>query len=509
MKSPWVLALVISSSFLCCHSSNEDISHTLVITSDFNSVRRCATPDEVNTVARIMISARPDILALDVTACGLVNYRSEIGSLIPGSRFDAMLEAGYEPYQLIVDTLRANGITVLANVRMNDHHGRLVYWTPWERNHRAWSLGEDTGSRDWKSIGALRQMDYAVEGVRSYRFSILAEILEKFEVDGLQLDFGRTAPFLSEPKTQNARYMTGYVRGVRRLLDETARKQRRGHMMLGVTVPWDVDFCTEEGLHIQQWIDEELVDYVSPGEWYYADWNIPLDRWRTMTQGTDCKLYPFTPGNVSPYQVFEYGERSLLGDNRVLDPPKIRAIADNFMSQGPDGFAFYNFYTFDFGKYYPRLRTWTNPRQTGHMSKQFLHCRRPMYHCSERETFDSGVAFERLALVRVGDRVELPFRFSTSSTASEALLRCAIKHLHPTDEVVVRLNGHVLTPDTVKSVRDHSEGYPDVLVGIWEGTIALRSLRSDDNIIEWELVRADPKNDKEVAVGEFEIVIEP
>ena len=151
---------------------------------------------------------------------------------------------------------------MLANVRMNDHHGRLVQWTPWEREHKEWSLAEDTGARDWKSIGALRQMDYAIEGLRKFRFSILEEILEQFDIDGLQLDFGRTAPFLSEPKAENARFMTEYVREVRQLLDKTARKRQRGEMLLGVIVPWDIDFCTQEGLQVQQWIEQELIDYV-------------------------------------------------------------------------------------------------------------------------------------------------------------------------------------------------------------------------------------------------------
>jgi hypothetical protein len=379
-----MVTLLLACSLLCCNRSDKHISHVLVITSDFNSVRQCKTVDDVNAVTYTMISAKPDILALDATACGLVNYRSEIGFLIPGSNFDALFEAGLEPYRMVVDTLRNHGIKVLANVRMNDHHGRLVQWTLWEREHKEWSLADDTGARDWKSIGALRQMDYAIEGLRKYRFSILEEILEQFEIDGVQLDFGRTAPFLSEPKGENARFMTEYVREIRQLLDKTARKRQRREMLLGVIVPWDLDFCTQEGLQVQQWIEQELIDYVSPGEWYYADWNIPLDRWRAMIQGTDCKLYPFTPGNVSPFQEFEYGEPSLLGDHKILDPPKIRAIADNLMSQNPDGFAFYNFYTFDFGQYYPDLSTWTNPRRTKQMSKHYLNCRRLMYHPNER-----------------------------------------------------------------------------------------------------------------------------
>ena len=509
MRSTLMATLLLTGSLLCCCRSDRDVSHALVITSDFNSVRQCKTVDDVNAVAHTMMSAKPDILALDATANGLVNYRSEIGFLIPGSNFDRLFEAGIEPFGMVVDTLRRHGVTVLANVRMNDHHGRLVQWTRWEREHKEWSLAKDTGARDWKSVGALRQMDYTIEGVRQYRSAILEEILGRFDVDGLQLDFGRTAPFLSEPKVENARCMTEYVREIRTLLDRTARKRRREKMLLGVVVPWDIDFCTQEGLQVQQWIERELIDYVSPGEWYYADWNIPLDRWRSMTHGTNCRLYPFTPGNVSPYQVFEYGEPSLLGDNTVLDPPKIRALADNFMSQNPDGFAFYNFYTFDFGQYYPDLRTWTDPQSTKHMSKHYLMCRRLMYHPTERETFDSGVAFKRQLLQKTGDSVEMPFRFSTNIVDSCATLRCAFKDMHETDEIVVRINGCRVTPDTIEGRTVQSEGNPDLAVRFWESGITVPPLELGENVIQWTLTKRETDTGKGISVGEFEIVIVP
>ncbi|MBD3386106.1 hypothetical protein GF407_14420 [candidate division KSB1 bacterium] len=45
-------------------------------------------------------------------------------------------QKGYDPYAMMVDTLRNHDIMVMANIRMNDHHGRLLYWTPWERQHK-------------------------------------------------------------------------------------------------------------------------------------------------------------------------------------------------------------------------------------------------------------------------------------------------------------------------------------------------------------------------------------
>lgn len=511
MKKNFVSTLIlITLSFLFIYCQKVDFPkiHTLVITSDFGSVKRCKNLDELHMVAKTMISAKPDIMAMDVASPDLVNYKSEIGFLIPGSNFDALMEQGYDPFGIMVDTLRSHDIIVMANVRMNDHHGRLIQWTPWEREHKEWSLAKDTGARDWKAIGALRHMDYAIEGVRKYRFSILKEIVERFNIDGIQLDFGRTAPFVSEPKLEKGKFMTEYIREVRKLLDQIAQKRNVEKKYLGAIVPWDFDFCIKEGLEVKTWIDEGLIDYISPGEWYYADWNIPLNKWREITARTGCKLYPFTPGNVSPYQVFEYGEKSILGENRVLDGPKIRAIADNVLSQNPDGFAFYNFYTFDYGQYYPELRTWTNPDCTKLMSKHYFNCRKLMYHANELETFDIGVAFERYRMNNIGDTVNIPFRFASDISQSKAIIRFAFKNMVEQDEIAVSVNGIAISPEKIwtKTIQpDSSEAFNALF---WESKITMPPLKPGENQIEFELKKQAKSNLKTIQVGEFEILIE-
>lgn len=480
------------------------MSRELLITDDFGSVRNCGSEAEMREVARILISATPDCVAMDAAGPDLVNYDSKIGLRIEGSKFDALFKAGCDPFGFMVDQLKEAGIRVLANIRMNDHHGSPAYWTPWEREHVAWSLGKDTGARDWKSIGALRHMDYAIEGVRTYRLSIIAEILEQFDVDGLQLDFGRTAPFVSEPKRQQGRFMTEYVRSVRALLDKPGHGEKR--QTLGVLLPWDIDFCNQEGLEVQQWVNQGLVDFISPGEWYYADWNLPLQAWVDVVKGSGCKFHPFTPGNVSPYQEFEYGEPSQLGDNRALDGPKIRAIADNFTAQGSDGFAFYNFYTFDFGHHYPELRSWVELDRSAGKSRHYLNCRRLVYHATERETFDLGLAFTRTELKTVGDETRLTFRFASNLVGESTVMRCALVQLTAGDEIEIRVNDSVLSPTRLaKGALGLRENAPPVM--IWESELKASLLAKGENTLGLRLLKASPQRTVPIKVGEFEILV--
>jgi len=481
-----------------------DAHYLLMITDDFGSVRRCSTLSQLHNVTRIMTSSRADIIALDASANGLCNYRSAKGYFRTGSPFDALFDQGIDPLQKTIESLHHEGITVLANIRMNDHHGALDQWTPWEREHVQWSLRRDTGSRDWKSIGALRQMDFAIAGVRDYRFAIIQEIGDRYEVDGVQLDFGRTAPFLSEPRQEKAHYLTDYVRRIRTLLDQGGRSR-----LLSVIVPWDTNFCLQHGLQVDRWISEGLVDLVCPGEWYYADWNIPLDQWVQWTKGTRCRVVPHTPGNVSPYQVFEFGEPSLLGENHVLDSAKIRAIAQNFFAQNVHGMMFYNFYADQFGDDYPFLRDWLSPETRSASTMHFLHTRRLFYQPSELDCFDIGTAFQRLPLRKTGDWVDLPFQLSGVPDSAAMVLRLAVVNALAEDDLHVRLNDCDLG-----GLRS---GQWQVSGGMVKGRSTLiaeiplekKSLQSGKNILMLQLAALNKNRTAPLCVGEFEIMVHP
>lgn len=488
--------------------SNSEPKHTLVITDDCGSVRGCATFDKLMTIANTVISARPDIFCLDAASPDNVNYHGKIGYFISGSPFDSLYAMGYDPYGIMIDSIKAHGITFLANIRMNDHHGRVRQWAPWSQVHKEWSLGKDNGERGWRTVGALRQMDYSIRDVRDYRLSILKEITELYPVDGIQLDFIRSTPFLSEPKSEKAKFLTAYVQSVRELLDETAKRNHSERLLLGIVVPWDYDFCVSEGLELEKWVNEGLIDFITPNEFYYANWNMSFDKWKELLKDSPCKLYPATMGNVSPYQVFEHGEPSLLGHaNKELDGPKIRAIADNYMSQQPDGFAFYNFYPNFFGEYYPELREWTNPAKNRNLNKQYFIGRKTKYIGTEWGNFDEGMsyAFIRDSLQNKGDIAEYKFRFSSPMDQAKANFRMAIKYLTADDQIRILLNGTELLNakweyKTVEYKEKEMQAAflscelsKDILIQ-GENTLSVRLLSQPSKIIE---------------TGEFEICTEP
>ncbi|MFP4442602.1 MAG: hypothetical protein ACLFST_05725 [Spirochaetia bacterium] len=472
----------------------------LAITDDLNGFHRAESMDKVREVTDLLLSIKPDQVALDTASPDLTNYPTEIGTENPTMKKSPYHAEDPDPLATVVPLIRDAGVRVLANIRMNDHHGRESQWAEWERQHVEWSLGEDLGFRDWKSIGKLRCMDYAVAGVRQHRLSIIDEILTRYDYQGLQLDFSRTPPFLSNPKKENAPHLTGYIREVRKLLNE---KRSGTGSVLGAVVPFDLELCRREGMEMEKWIKEGLLDFVSPGDKYYADWNIDFTPWFTLARDTSCTVIPVTHGNVSPFQDFEKGEVSLLGDNSVLDLPKIRAIADNVKSQGTEHFGFYNFYTFDFGQIYPELREAVDPEANKGAKKHFFYCRKPEYFYREYLAFDKGAAFQRYALMDPGESAALPFRFTKDPESENFKLNIAVQNLMPKDQLEIKLNGTPLEfPERIHgAVERLGKTYH---AGFFRTAISGNRLKNGINHLDFRItVRAEFREPLEI--GEFEI----
>lgn len=472
----------------------------LLITDDFNGAHRAPTAAALADFVASLATIGADRIALDVASPDLTNYPSKIGTENPSLVRAACHHEEPDPMRVIVPALKGTGAEVLANLRMNDHHGKPDQWAAWEREHTDWSLGVDSGARDWKSIGKLRSMDYAIPEVREHRLSIVEEFLSRYGFDGVQLDFSRTPPFLSNPKQEHARFLTEFVSSVRALVDASPGRSKR---LLGAIVPWDLDLCRNEGLEIENWIREGLLDYLSPGEKYYADWNIDLAPWVELTGGSRCSLVPITHGNVSPYQDFEYGEPSLLGENHVLDLPKLRAIADNYLSQGVDHFGLYNFYTFDFGSLYPELRNAVDQTANRGACKHWFVCRRPRYVYREYLAFDIGVAFARERLMDAGDTASFDFRFARDEQAGGLTLNIAVKHLMPKDRLRVELDGNTL--DTLsRDYRVVERKGREIHTGVLTTTLAPGLLATGWHRLSFSVEqRAEFREPLEV--GEFEI----
>ena len=130
--------------------------------------------------------------------------------------------------------------------------------------------------------------NFAYQGVRDFKSAILLEVAERYDFDAIQLDFSRSAIlFPAGEQWQHRDELTDFVRQFRlRLLE--IEKQRGRPYLLAVKVPETLMGCHFDGMDVETWAREKLVDMFFLGNGA-TDLDIPA--FRRITAGTPIKIY--------------------------------------------------------------------------------------------------------------------------------------------------------------------------------------------------------------------------
>lgn len=247
----------------------------------------------------------------------------------------SLIESGNDPAVVLPQECHKRGVEALARVKINDiHHVRpqmYPYRSEFVMKNPQWHLKE-------------RPLvpDYSYPEVREHRLAIIRELIERYDWDGLELDFTRhTFLFPSDVAEQRAPVMTEFVAQVRKLLDLEGQRKGKGHLVLGVRVPYELKISRRIGLDLSAWVKKGYIDYLAPGAGVWTEFNIKVEDFKALTQGTSCKLYPSFQGHPISSVPAQHGPRTKSREN-------IRAAAHNYYSWGADGLHFYNLHRSNF-----------------------------------------------------------------------------------------------------------------------------------------------------------------
>lgn len=150
-----------------------------------------------------------------------------------------------------------------------------------------------------------RALDYAHPEVRNHYRALIDETLERYDVDGLELDFMREPYLFSKgEEVAGSEILTQWLKEIRQLVDEAAAR-RQHPVKLGVRVPSQPETALGLGLDAPTWAQNGLVDsvVVTP-RWSTMHFDIPLAAWRqllgdrvTLAGGLEvlCRPYPGGP----------------------------------------------------------------------------------------------------------------------------------------------------------------------------------------------------------------------
>ncbi len=266
---------------------------------------------------------------LDMAPESRKNYRSMVESMMVLSR------QGVDYPARVIQRCRFHGISPWISLRMNDIHNNdepdhPIHSTFWKNHHECWRVP------DRRIDYYDRALDYSHESVRQRYLGLIRETLERYDMDGLELDFMRE-PYLFKPghEAEGSRILCEWLKQVRELVVQTAA--RRGHgIKIGVRVPANPITAKNLGLDAVEWARLGLIDLVvvTP-RWASMDTDLPLAVWKDL----------LSPWPVTLAGGIEIREQAFPdGPARLTDSATAVAAAATILSRGADAVYLFNYF---------------------------------------------------------------------------------------------------------------------------------------------------------------------
>ena len=236
------------------------------------------------------------------------------------------------PLTAMVELCREAGLDIFPSMRMNSHY-HIDPNTPragrFRRENPDALIGKPDetipqGSLDW---GVRTGADYTHPEVRRHMAGVICELFERFDVDGVELDFMRHPTFFPlKYGYANRHLMTDLVRHVKRRMADVGKNRGR-RLDLAVRVPPTLYDANRLGLDVAAWMAEGLVDMVIVGGGFIP-FETPVREFVEAAEGTGCLVY----GSIERLRP-------------ALDDELIRAIAARHYDHGASGIYLFNYFT--------------------------------------------------------------------------------------------------------------------------------------------------------------------
>ena len=192
-----------------------------------------------------------------------------------------LFEKGIDPYHVWIKQCRERGISPWLSPRMNDAHNadqqNPFRSTNFWREHD--ELHCEPGFRGGDSTRAT--LNFAFDAVQDYTFAIVKEQLDRYDIDGLELDFMRFCDhFPRKTAAQSSHHLDRFVKRVYGYVRKKAA-ERRHKILLGVRVAPTPAGARAKGCDVGMWVREGWVDWVCASTyWETPDYNMPVAEWR-------------------------------------------------------------------------------------------------------------------------------------------------------------------------------------------------------------------------------------
>ena len=190
-----------------------------------------------------------------------VPYPSKYLPLFDDPTFRRWVDEGIDIVELVHAATRRRGTESFYAHRMNGSDNDLGPFSeiPMKVEHPEWMF-----RTPWCTHEHHGYWNFALPQVRDYVVRNLREVAENYDFDGIDLDFARGVVFPPGEAWINRDALTEFIRRLRRDLLEIA-EGRGKPMLLSARVPETRAGCHFDGIDIETWVGDGLVDILALG----------------------------------------------------------------------------------------------------------------------------------------------------------------------------------------------------------------------------------------------------
>lgn len=205
------------------------------------------------------------------------------GHYNPAAKFFAM---GTDSLQMASEYCRTNGLEIFLSIRFNDTHdaaGSLENPNPlfpeFKRRNPDCLMGRGPEKDVRPPFCNWSAVDFAQEKVREHMKRFMRQLVENYDVDGVEYDFNRhmqlfkTVANGAEATQDELDLMTGFMRELREITEAAGRKKNRP-IVVAMRAPDSVGYCRAVGIDLERWFADGLVDiWIGAGYFRLNPWS--------------------------------------------------------------------------------------------------------------------------------------------------------------------------------------------------------------------------------------------
>jgi hypothetical protein len=264
-----------------------------------------------------------------------------------GKNAKHLIEQGHDPLRLVCDRAVEYGIKIYPVLLVNQGSGER------HENTRGSDFRLDNKHLDIGARGDLDPdfpgidcADFKHEEIRRERLDLIKETLNKYPVDGLELQMNYVAYYFHPDEVEDGKsILTKWIRQVYDVLKESGAERE-----LAIRIPANINDCLSVGMDPREWIDQSIVDVLigsSFGNTARLDPELDFRPLVEAAKGSGCRVHACIESTVDT--------------DRMAEGPieAIRGAACNYWAQGVDGLYmaqwFIRNWPYD-GTFYEKLR---------------------------------------------------------------------------------------------------------------------------------------------------------